>query len=88
MDKAVDCCGQVTLNYRQNNFSVSFAALGYSIADQVLYRYRLRGQSDTWNILPRNVNQVYFSDLPYGKYKLEIQYSVDNGAECMRRERR
>lgn len=81
MDKAVDCCGQVTLNYRQNNFSVSFAALGYSIADQVLYRYRLRGQSDTWNILPRNVNQVYFSDLPYGKYKLEIQYSVDNGAE-------
>lgn len=70
---------EFSLNYKQNNFSVSFAALGYELSGQVMYRYRLKGFQDSWQVLPYTSNQVYYSNLPYGKYSLDVQVSTDKG---------
>jgi len=71
---------RVSLGHRQNNFSVAFSILNAGSAPQVIYRYRLDGMDRGWNVLSYGQNKVYFSSLAYGSYKLQVQYSSDNGA--------
>lgn len=79
LSKALDKTSHLTLNHRQNNFAISFAALNYNLSQQIAYRYRLKGFQKGWNILHYDNNEVSFSNLPYGTYLLEVQVSVDNG---------
>ena len=63
----------------QNNFSISFAALGYEISEQIMYRYRLQGFQSEWTTLRYNNTEIFISNLPYGTYKLEVKLSTDRG---------
>lgn len=78
-EKILDKTSALTLNHLQNNFSISFAALGYEISEQIMYRYRLQGFQSEWTTLRYNNNEIFFSNLPYGTYKLEVQLSTDRG---------
>lgn len=44
-----------------------------------MYRYRLKGFQNDWRILRYINNEVYFSNLPYGSYQLEVELSTDKG---------
>ncbi|WP_455612018.1 response regulator [Bacteroides clarus] len=79
LEKILDKTSALTLNHLQNNFSISFAALGYEISEQIMYRYRLQGFQSEWTTLRYNNNEIFFSNLPYGTYKLEVQLSTDRG---------
>lgn len=79
LEKILDKTSELTLNYLQNNFTISFAALGYGLSEQVMYRYRLKGFRDEWHTLRYTSNEVYFSNLPYRSYELEVQLSTDKG---------
>ena len=70
---------KVKLKYFQNNFTLFFSALGYRAYDQILYRYRF-AENDKWTILPRHTNNISFSNLAYGTYRLDVQYSTDQGS--------
>lgn len=70
---------ELSLTYKQNNFALSFAALGYGLSEQVMYRYRLKGFQDNWQTLRYTNNQVFYSNLPYGTYELDVQLSNDKG---------
>lgn len=78
LEEVLEKTSKLTLNHLQNNFSLSFAALGYQISGQLMYRYRL-DEKDPWHELRYTENSVYFSNLPYGTYQLEIQLSTDMG---------
>lgn len=70
---------KLTLNHLQNNFTISFAALGYELSEQIMYRYRLKGFQNDWRTLRYVNNEIYFSNLPYSSYELEVQLSTDKG---------
>lgn len=69
----------MTLTHLQNNLSISFAALGYKLSEQIMYRYRLKGFQNNWQTLHCTNNEIFFSNLPYNSYKLEVQLSTDRG---------
>lgn len=79
LNRILNETSKLTLNYKQNNFTVSFAALGYELSDQIMYRYRLKGFQNDWRILRYINNEVYFSNLPYDSYQLEVELSTDKG---------
>lgn len=69
----------INLTYKQNNFIISFAALGHTLADQIVYRYRMTNYEKEWQMIPHSINKAYYSNLPYGNYKFELQVSTDRG---------
>ncbi len=79
LSKILDKTSEITLDHRQNNFMISFAALGYELSEQVMYRYRLKGFQEEWHTLRYVSNEIYYSNLPYGTYELEVQLSTDKG---------
>lgn len=79
LNQILDKTSQLTLNHQQNNFTVSFAASGYNLSGQIMYRYRLKGFLNEWQTLHYTNNEIYFSNLPYDSYELEVQLSTDKG---------
>lgn len=79
LEEVLNQTNKLTLNYLQNNFTISFAALGYDLSGQIMYRYRLKGFQKEWQNLNYTYNEVYFSNLPYSSYELEVQLSTDKG---------
>lgn len=79
LEEVLNQTNKLTLNYKQNNFTISFAALGYDLSGQIMYRYRLKGFQKEWHNLNYAYNEVYFSNLPYSSYDLEVQLSTDKG---------
>lgn len=79
LERSLDYTDRIRLNHKQGNFSVSFSALGYRQSHLTVYRYRMTGLSGEWMTLPHDRNSVYFSNLPYGTYELEVQCSTDGG---------
>lgn len=39
----------------------------------------MRGYDPAWNTLSYQQNRIYYTNVPYGDYRLEIQVSADNG---------
>lgn len=68
---------QFTLNSEQNNLTFEFSDFNYSNSSAEKYVYRLKGISDSWNIIKPNSNRISFSGLNYGNYELIIS-KLDN----------
>lgn len=79
LEEVLDKTTKLTLNHRQNNFTISFAAMGYDLSGQIMYRYRLKGFQKEWQNLSYTNNEIYFTNLPYNSYELEVQLSTDKG---------
>lgn len=66
---------KATLDYDQNNFSVSFAAIDYGRHERTHYFYKLEGYNDKW-IDNRNITQAQFANVPSGHYKLRVKVAA------------
>lgn len=64
----------ITLNYKQDFLTVSFAALDYHASDKNQYSYRLKGFEKDWVNAGRRRNVTY-TNLPAGNYTLEVKAS-------------
>ncbi|WP_026905084.1 hybrid sensor histidine kinase/response regulator transcription factor [Pedobacter glucosidilyticus] len=65
---------QITLNYKQDFITISFAALDYHASDKNQYAYRLKGFEQEWVNAGRRRNVTY-TNLPAGNYILEVKAS-------------
>lgn len=79
LTKSIDKYPHVNLSYNQNNFILSFAALGYHLSNRIMYRYRMVGYDKTWQIVPYAQNKAFYSNLNYGDYRFELEVSTDRG---------
>lgn len=77
----------IKLTYKQNNFIISFSALGYNFSDRIMYRYRMIGYDNKWQVVPHFTNKAFYSNLPYGDYQFELQVSTDHGYSWLLQER-
>lgn len=57
----------------QNKFSVEFTTLDFVAVDDLSYRFRLLGLSDSWQVRDSQHRVADFTTLPPGDYQLEIQ---------------
>jgi len=60
----------ITLTYRENIFSIEFAALNYFYPMSIRYQYKLEGLDTSWINTNANFRIATFTNLPAGKYTL------------------
>jgi ligand-binding sensor domain-containing protein/signal transduction histidine kinase len=70
---------KIRLGYRQNYFTIQFAAPEYSLTEPVQYSYKLEGLSNEWvDIGTRNF--VTFSNLSGGSYTFRVRATNNPGS--------
>jgi signal transduction histidine kinase/ligand-binding sensor domain-containing protein/DNA-binding response OmpR family regulator len=62
----------ITLNHKENIFSVEFAALDYHAPDKNEYMYKLEGFNEDW-VYAGNNRLVSFTNLKPGTYQLKVK---------------
>lgn len=75
----LDKTNHIELTHRQNDFVISFSALGYNLSNRVMYRYRMVGYDKEWQMVSYMTDKAFYSNLSYGDYKFELQVSTDRG---------
>lgn len=77
MEKSIHLTESITLNHRQNVFSIGFSALEYTAPEQNRYRYRLLGFTDKW--VETRIPSVTYTNLSAGTYHLQVMASNNDG---------
>ena len=72
IDKSLVYGPRIDLEYAQNCFSISFAALEYSDYERVEYQYMLDGFDGHW-INANNNREAYYSNIPAGRYSFKVR---------------
>jgi signal transduction histidine kinase/ligand-binding sensor domain-containing protein/DNA-binding response OmpR family regulator len=62
----------ITLDSRDNVFSIEFSTLEYSNPEGISYYYRLEGFDSGWVVNPPGNNRITYTNLGPGKYKLHF----------------
>ncbi|MDO3695331.1 two-component regulator propeller domain-containing protein [Wenyingzhuangia sp. chi5] len=68
---------EINLNYKQNNFKVSFAIKNYAQKNKVDYSYMLKGLSNSWYPV-QGTNEIPFRNVASGRYQLLLRSRVRN----------
>lgn len=67
----------VTVPASVNTVSLQFAALDFTHAAHLRYRYRMAGKGGEWRLLESGVRTVILNDPAPGRHTLEVAYSLD-----------
>jgi hypothetical protein len=59
------------LKHTENSLKVAFAGISFKSGGDILYRYRLKGLSDTWDSTRQTV--LEYPSLPPGTYELQLE---------------
>ena len=67
---------EITLENSSNNLRFDLLQASIMAPDKLTFRYRLKGYNDHWE----NTNEpvIVFQNLPFGKYQIEVQSSIDS----------
>jgi ligand-binding sensor domain-containing protein/DNA-binding CsgD family transcriptional regulator len=68
----------LTLSYKDNIFSIRYAALDFSQPEKNQYKYRLEGFTDQWIYLG-NKTETTFTNLDPGRYVFHVRGSNNDG---------
>lgn len=71
----------ITLNYKENIFSIEFAALDYHAPDKNEYMYKLEGFNKDW-VYAGNSRLVSFTNLKPGTYYLKVKATNSDKVWC------
>jgi signal transduction histidine kinase/ligand-binding sensor domain-containing protein/DNA-binding response OmpR family regulator len=78
LKKSINRIDGIELNYRQNVFSIEFAALSYANPAKNQYTYMLEGFDKDW-INAGVSNSATYTNLNSGKYRFKVKGSNSNG---------
>lgn len=69
----------ITLNYKNNNFILSFASMQLVNPDKNRFKYKLENYDDDWIITNSGQSSAFYSNLPRGKYTFKVQGTNNDG---------
>jgi len=78
LTKPITVADTVALYYRDNTFTIEFAALEYSAQVKNQYAYRLDGFDQQWNYAGANRTATY-TNLDPGRYRFRVKASNNDG---------
>lgn len=70
---------ELVLSYRENVFSLEFAALDFHAPEKNRYAYRLEGLEDDWVEVDASRRYVSYTNLDPGKYVFRVKGSNNDG---------
>ena len=73
LSQAITATDHVTLAYRQNVFSIEFAALNYLHPDKNNYLYTLEGFTNQWFQADNASRKVTYTNLDPGEYRFKVK---------------
>jgi len=77
-NKKIPLLDEVTLPFQSSVIRIEFALLNFGQASGNVYSYKMKGIDDEWHLIG-NKNEISFSSLPPGKYKLMVKAKNENG---------
>jgi signal transduction histidine kinase/ligand-binding sensor domain-containing protein/DNA-binding response OmpR family regulator len=79
LEQSVPLTDKIILKYRENVFSVEFAAFSYSHQSKNKYAYILEGFNTDWLTTDGNLRKATFTNLDQGEYVLRVKASNSDG---------
>ncbi|QQS50218.1 MAG: hypothetical protein IPM71_11535 [Bacteroidota bacterium] len=70
---------EISLNYRDKSFSLSFAALNYTLPEKCQYAYLMEGFDDDWVCISSDNRTASYTNLPAGVYTFKVKASNNDG---------
>jgi len=70
---------KIRLTHKQNNFSLQFAALDYTIPNKHQYAYRMEGFEDQWTYVGSQQRNAVYTNIPPGTYRFRVKGSNNDG---------
>jgi signal transduction histidine kinase len=78
LNREIDDMESLTLNHKQNFFSIEFAALDYADPGNIQYAYKLEGVDNDW-IYVQKQRIANYTNLPKGKFVFCVKSTNSNG---------
>lgn len=78
LPRALSQLDQLTLSYKENVFSIRYAALSYCTPEKNQYAYKLEGFDKEWNYVG-NQSKATYTNLPAGTYLFRVKGSNSDG---------
>lgn len=72
IEESMEKSPHVRLGYKENSFSISFAAIDYSDYKRIHYFYQMEGFDNSWIDAGSNT-EAYYSNLPAGCYTFKVK---------------
>jgi signal transduction histidine kinase/ligand-binding sensor domain-containing protein/DNA-binding response OmpR family regulator len=79
LDKPLFNTGEIVLKYRENSFTIDFAALNYFFPETIQYSFNLEGFNEKWIHTYGNENYATFSNLDNGIYIFKLKGTNADG---------
>ncbi len=70
---------ELELNYKENEFSLSFASLHYANPEKCHYKYQLVDYDSDWNFISGQYPVANYSNLKYGNYIFKVDATNGDG---------
>lgn len=78
LTQSIGSMKQIDLSYKDNVFSLGFAALSYITPEKNRYAYKLDGFDKDWNYVNKQ-NKATYTNLPAGEYTFRVKASNNDG---------
>lgn len=79
LDKSLNHIGELTLDYRQNVFTVVFASDNYVLPEKTHYIYKLEGFDNDWMTSASDMRRATYTNLAPGAYVLRVKAVNSDG---------
>jgi ligand-binding sensor domain-containing protein/signal transduction histidine kinase/DNA-binding response OmpR family regulator len=79
LEKPVFNTKEIKLKYRENSFTIDFAALNYFFPERTLYSYKLEGFNQSWISAEGRKNFATYSNLRNGNYIFRLRGTNSDG---------
>jgi len=82
LSRALSNTDKLILSYKENVFSIEFAALDYTAANTIRYRYMLESANENWIETDADNKTLNYTNLAPGSYKLKVRSTNADGVWC------
>jgi signal transduction histidine kinase/ligand-binding sensor domain-containing protein len=79
LEQAIPYVDSLQLSYRNNAFSLEFAALSYANSHKNRYRFKLEGFEPDWHEVGSTQRVATYTNLDHGRYVFRVQGSNSDG---------
>ncbi|MDP4275623.1 MAG: hybrid sensor histidine kinase/response regulator transcription factor, partial [Bacteroidota bacterium] len=79
LNQSVNCTKELTLNYRNNVFTIEFAALDFSNPGENVFAYKLEGFDKNWIPTDAKNRNASYTNLNAGVYYFKVKASNNSG---------